>query len=88
MQGDENRAGHDFHTGGAPVCALLPVLAILFGIICGLVAQQIPPIDALKLGVYLHGLAGDLARKKKSEYSLIASDLIDFLPQAFLELQG
>jgi NAD(P)H-hydrate epimerase len=39
------------------------------------------------LGVYLHGLSGDLAVEQTSMNSLIASDLIDFLPQAFRKIQ-
>jgi len=40
------------------------------------------------LGVYLHGLAGDCAAEKMGLASLIASDLIDFLPAAFEEIAG
>jgi NAD(P)H-hydrate epimerase len=40
-------------------------------------------LEAGLLGVYLHGSAGDIAAQKKSEESLIASDIIDQLGQAF-----
>jgi NAD(P)H-hydrate epimerase len=40
------------------------------------------PYDAARLGVYLHGLAGDLAAKDLGEMSLIASDLVAYLPKA------
>jgi NAD(P)H-hydrate repair Nnr-like enzyme with NAD(P)H-hydrate dehydratase domain len=40
--------------------------------------------DAAVAGVYLHGLAGDLAAQKLGQVSLIATDLIDALPQVFL----
>ena len=56
---------------------------VLTGIISGLMAQGMKPFEALKTGVYLHGLAGDLAENDKGQYSLIASDIIDYLPQAF-----
>jgi len=52
----------------------------LTGIIAGLLAQGLAPSEAAKLGVYIHGLAGDIAARDKSEYSLMASDLIEALP--------
>ena len=55
---------------------------VLTGIIAALVGQGIFPYDAARFGVYLHGLAGDLAARKKGEVSLVAGDIIDFLPQA------
>ena len=57
---------------------------VLDGIIGALVAQGLEPYDAATLGVYIHGLAGDIASKKLSEYSVMASDIIDALPQVFL----
>lgn len=56
---------------------------VLTGIITGLLAQKYPPLQAAIAGVYLHGLAGDLAAAYTSQPSLIASDIIDFLGQAF-----
>jgi NAD(P)H-hydrate epimerase len=41
------------------------------------------PFDAARLGVHLHGLAGDLAASELGQVSLIATDLIEFLPKAF-----
>jgi NAD(P)H-hydrate epimerase len=58
----------------------------LTGILLGLLAQGMTSIDAAIFGVYLHGLAGDLAAKEKSEFSLVAGDIIDFMGKAFLEL--
>lgn len=55
----------------------------LTGIIAGLLAQRIPAFDAAVMGVYLHGLAGDIAAKEKGYYALIASDITDSLPDAF-----
>lgn len=55
---------------------------VLTGIIAALIGQGIYPFDAARFGVYLHGLAGDLARRKIGEVSLVAGDVIDFLPQA------
>lgn len=54
---------------------------VLTGIIAGLLAQGTEPFQAAKLAVYIHGLAGDLAAKQKSEYSMMASDIIDALEE-------
>lgn len=59
---------------------------VLTGILTGLLAQKYSATDASILGVYLHGLAGDLAAIDKGMDSLIASDLVDYLPSAFKEL--
>ena len=48
---------------------------VLTGIIIGLWAQNIMPIEAAKLGVYIHGKAGDLLIQKKNEYTLLPSDI-------------
>ena len=56
---------------------------VLTGLISALVGQRLEPFAAAQLGVYLHGLAGDLARDDLGEVSLIASDLLDYLPRAF-----
>lgn len=53
---------------------------VLTGIIASLVAQGFKPLQAAKLGVYLHGAAGDRAAKEKGEWSLVASNLLDKLP--------
>ncbi len=59
---------------------------VLTGIITGLLAQGYAPDHAALLGVYLHGLAGDLASKEISMESLIAGDIIDYLGKAFLAI--
>ncbi len=56
---------------------------VLLGVIAAFMGQGLKPFDAARAGVYLHGLAGDLAAKKFGEISLIAGDLINFLPAAF-----
>ncbi len=65
-------------TGGTGDC--------LTGIVTALVAQGMQPFDAARLGVHVHGLAGDLAANELGQVSLIASDLIRFLPTAFQQL--
>lgn len=57
---------------------------VLTGVITGLVCQGLTPFDAARLGVHVHGLAGDLAAEKLGQVSLIASDLVEYLPAAFL----
>jgi ADP-dependent NAD(P)H-hydrate dehydratase len=56
---------------------------VLTGIVAALAGQQLSDFDAAVLAVYIHGLAGDLAAGRIGQVSLIASDLIDALPQAF-----
>jgi NAD(P)H-hydrate epimerase len=56
---------------------------VLTGVITALLCQGLAPFDAARLGVLVHGLAGDLAAAERGQVSLIASDLIDFLPAAF-----
>jgi len=53
-----------------------------------LVAQGLSPWEAARLGAHVHGLAGDLAAEELGQTSLIASDLIDFLPAAFEKIAG
>ena len=56
---------------------------VLAGIITALLARGYKHADACMVGMYLHGLAGDLAAKELGQESLLASDLIDYLPKAF-----
>ena len=59
---------------------------VLTGLITGLLAQGYPPQKATIFGVYMHGLAGDLAAKKISKPAMQASDIIDHIGQAYLSL--
>jgi NAD(P)H-hydrate epimerase len=61
---------------------------VLTGIITALAGQGLSPFAAAQLGVHVHGLAGDLAAAAHGETSLIASDLVRFLPEAFQQLAG
>lgn len=56
---------------------------VLTGIVSSLMAQNLHPYSALMLGVYVHGLAGDMASTKKGRNGMIASDIIDHLFSAF-----
>lgn len=55
---------------------------VLAGIITGLAAQKCNPFYAAKLGVYLHGLAGDLAKNDLTEYGVLAHDQIRYISNA------
>jgi NAD(P)H-hydrate epimerase len=59
---------------------------VLTGIILSLLAQNYNPEEASILGVFLHGLAGDFAALKKGFEAMIATDIVDNLPDAFIEL--
>ena len=56
---------------------------VLTGIVTGLLAQKYVPEKAAVLGVYLHGLAGDLALRNQSLESLLASDIIANIGNAY-----
>ena len=59
---------------------------VLTGILLALLAQGYAPGDAAVLGVYVHGLAGDLAADEFGQISLTAGDLVSHLPQSWQEL--
>jgi NAD(P)H-hydrate epimerase len=61
---------------------------VLTGLIAALKGQGLAPFEAAQLGVYLHGLAGDLARDARGEMGMIATDLLDYLPAAFKKIQA
>lgn len=60
---------------------------VLTGLLAALLAQRLAPFDAACLAVYLHGLAGDLAASAKGEAGLVAGDIVEALPQAYLEIK-
>ncbi len=60
---------------------------VLTGVIAALIGQKMSPFDAAVLGVHVHGLAGDLAARTIGQVSLIATDLIEHLPAAFLKMR-
>jgi NAD(P)H-hydrate epimerase len=62
---------------------------VLTGMIAGLIAQHPQhALEATALAVYLHGLAGDLVGESVGENSLVATDLLRFLPQAFAQTRN
>jgi NAD(P)H-hydrate epimerase len=72
------------NTTGNPGMATGGTGDILTGMVAGFIAQNSGRIlEAVVVAVHLHGLAGDVARERMGEHSLIATDLIDALPEAF-----
>lgn len=76
-----------FNTNGNPGMGTAGAGDVLTGILTGLLAQGYPPLHACCLGVWLHGLAGDLAAEATGQESLLAEDLIQYLGPAFRELK-
>lgn len=58
---------------------------VLTGIIAALIGQRMSPFEAAMLGVYLHGLAGDFAAEELGRHAMTALDVMDYLPEAFIE---
>jgi len=58
---------------------------VLTGAITALMGQGLSDFDAAVLGVYIHGLAGDIAAEKIGQVSLMTTDIIESLPEAFLK---
>ncbi len=55
---------------------------VLTGLICGLLAQKMTRFEGTALGVYIHGLAGDIAAKEKGAYGMLAGDIADRIGEA------
>lgn len=72
-----------FNSTGNPGMATAGSGDVLTGIILAFLAQSYPPEVAARMGVYIHGLAGDIVAEELCQESLIASDLIEYLPRAF-----
>jgi NAD(P)H-hydrate epimerase len=72
---------------GNPGMATAGTGDVLTGMISGFLSQGMNPLHASIVGVYMHGLAGDIAADEKGEYSLIATDIIDKIPAAFYSLR-
>lgn len=61
---------------------------VLTGIMLGLLAQQVPPYMAASLGVYIHGLAGDIAARRQGTYSMTARDIVNAIPEVLRACEG
>lgn len=77
-----------FNSTGNPGMATAGSGDVLSGMITSLLAQKYSPENAAKLGVYLHGLAGDIMATKMSEESLCASDIVDGISLAYKYLKA
>ncbi len=75
-----------FNSTGNPGMATGGTGDVLTGILAGLLGQKYPPFEAAILGVFLHGLAADLAARELGEDAIIASDIVTYLPKAFREV--
>ncbi len=73
---------------GNPGMATAGTGDVLSGMIAAFIGQGIEGFRAVRAAVYLHGLAADSAARQKTEISLIASDIIDSIPQAFKQSQA
>lgn len=74
------------NTTGNPGMATAGSGDVLTGLLTALLAQSYTSFESALLGVYLHGLAGDLATQDRGMDALIAGDVIDYLGDGFLEL--
>ena len=77
-----------FNTTGNPGMATAGSGDVLTGIILSLLAQDYSQEDACRLGVYLHGLAGDIAAEELSEEGVMASDIVECIPKAYRMLRN
>jgi len=73
---------------GDPGMATAGAGDVLTGVLAALLAQGLSPKEAAVLGVYFHARAGELAAAEKTSYCMIASDLIDKLPEVFQEVSS
>ena len=83
---DGQRITHN--TTGNPGMATGGSGDVLTGVITALVCQGLEAFEAAQLGVYIHGLAGDLGARRLGQVSLTARDLVTHLPDAFKRVAG
>lgn len=76
-----------FNSTGNPGMATGGSGDVLTGIILALLAQGYEGVDAARMAVYMHGLAGDLAVSEFGETALVAGDIVNYLPKAWLSFE-
>lgn len=77
-----------FNTTGNPGMAAAGSGDVLSGMLLSLAAQGYPLVQASYMAVFLHGLAGDLAAERLTEYALCAGDIVEHIPEAYKTLLG
>jgi NAD(P)H-hydrate epimerase len=75
------------NTTGNPSMAKAGTGDVLTGMVASFIGQGLSPLDAARLGVYVHGMAGDLAASEFGLHSVLASDIIGAIPEAFKSLR-
>ena len=75
------------NSSGNPGMATAGSGDVLTGVISGLISQGYSPENSVWMGVFIHGHAGDLASAKQGEQSVIASDIVDNLPAAIVDIK-
>ncbi len=78
----DQEGGLSINTTGNAGMATAGAGDVLTGMIAGFLAQGLSPLAAAKLSVYLHGVAGDVARDMRGEWGVLAGDLVDAIPEA------
>ncbi|WP_185851000.1 NAD(P)H-hydrate dehydratase [Blattabacterium cuenoti] len=76
-----------FNSTGNPGMSTAGSGDVLTGIITGLLSQGYSPKESCLLGVYIHGLSGDLASMEKTEESIIAGDIIDYIGKSYQKIR-
>jgi ADP-dependent NAD(P)H-hydrate dehydratase / NAD(P)H-hydrate epimerase len=77
-----------FNTTGNPGMATAGSGDVLTGILLGLFSQGYSAKDTCMIGVYLHGLAGDIAAQRESHESIIAGDIVNSISKAYKKIRG
>ena len=75
-----------FNSTGNPGMAKGGSGDVLTGLLAGILAQGYPALEACKLSVFIHGLAGDMAKKDLGETAMKSGDIIDYLAKAFIDI--